>query len=155
MTGEFAIATHALVYLHHVGRTASSEELADNICTNAARVRKVMAPLVRVGLVVSHAGAEGGYLLGRDADSITLRDVADALGATIVARGWRSGDVDRDCLVSSGMAGYLDDLCAHLDEACRRELEETSIGDVSRTLETRWESCAPQVRDPSDGTTAS
>ena len=45
MTSEFAIAVHALVYLNHKGETVSSEALAENICTNPARVRKVMAKL--------------------------------------------------------------------------------------------------------------
>ena len=39
MTSEFTVAIHGLVYLHHRGETASSEVLAQNICTNPARVR--------------------------------------------------------------------------------------------------------------------
>ena len=44
MTAEFPVAVHALVYLLHTGDVTSSEKLSDNICTNPARVRKVMAP---------------------------------------------------------------------------------------------------------------
>ena len=47
MTSEFAIAVHALVFLNHKGETLSSDALADNVCTNPARVRKVMAPEIR------------------------------------------------------------------------------------------------------------
>ena len=60
MTGEYAVAVHALVYLYHRGTTVSSEVLAKNICTNPARVRKVMAKLKRGGLVTTREGSEGG-----------------------------------------------------------------------------------------------
>ena len=49
MTSEFGIAVHAMVFLHHKGDMVSSEVLAENICTNPARVRKVMAKLKRGG----------------------------------------------------------------------------------------------------------
>ena len=39
MTAEFALAVHGLVYLYHRGEMVTSEELAQNICTNPARVR--------------------------------------------------------------------------------------------------------------------
>lgn len=41
------------------GDMVSSEVLAENICTNPARVRKVMAQLKRAGLVETHEGAVG------------------------------------------------------------------------------------------------
>lgn len=47
MKSDFSVAVHALVYLSVKGCTLSSDALADNICTNAARVRKVMARLKR------------------------------------------------------------------------------------------------------------
>ena len=47
MTGAFSLAVHALVYLNHKATTLSSEMLAENICTNPARIRKVMSQLKR------------------------------------------------------------------------------------------------------------
>ena len=49
MTSEFGMAVHALTFLNHKGEMVSSEVLAENICTNPARVRKVMAKLKRAG----------------------------------------------------------------------------------------------------------
>ena len=34
MNSSFSIAVHALVYLNHMERVLSSEELARNVCTN-------------------------------------------------------------------------------------------------------------------------
>lgn len=59
MTGEYTIAVHALVYLNHMGTMLSSEKMASNICTNPARVRKVLAKLKRAGLVETREGSEG------------------------------------------------------------------------------------------------
>ena len=39
MDSSFNLAVHALVCLSHSGRSLSSEELAENICTNPTRVR--------------------------------------------------------------------------------------------------------------------
>ena len=43
MNSDFCVAVHGMVYLYHKKCQLSSDELADNICTNPARVRKVMA----------------------------------------------------------------------------------------------------------------
>ena len=53
MNGLFCVAVHALIYLDKRGCLLSSEELAANICTNPARVRKVMAKLKKAGLVTT------------------------------------------------------------------------------------------------------
>ena len=37
MTSDYCVAVHALVYLNHKAKVLSSEELAENICTNPAR----------------------------------------------------------------------------------------------------------------------
>ena len=60
MNSDFIVAVHALVYLNHKADIVSSEALAKNICTNAARVRKVMAPLKRAGFVTTREGNVGG-----------------------------------------------------------------------------------------------
>ena len=43
LNSDFCVAVHGLVYLKHKNDMVPSEELAKNICTNPARVRKVMA----------------------------------------------------------------------------------------------------------------
>ena len=101
MNGDHSLAVHALVYLDHRATHLPSQILAENICTNAARVRKVMRPLASAGLIATKEGAEGGYALARPAAEITLRAVAEAIGTTFVKVNWTPGDVHEDCLVSS------------------------------------------------------
>lgn len=134
MTGAFSLAVHALVYLNHKGTTLSSEALAENICTNPARVRKVMAMLKRAGLVAAQEGAEGGYTFTGDPAAVTLARVARAVDARFVAASWHSGREDMDCLVASGMAAIMDGIYAGLDQSCLDRLEHITIRQIDRQI---------------------
>lgn len=134
MTGEFAVAVHALVYLNHKNRTISSEELADNVCTNAARIRKVMVKLKKAGIIYTKEGLEGGYHIARNPDEISLRQISEAVGTEFVGTGWRSGNEDMDCLIASGMAKIMDEIYENLDETCKVRLENIFISDIDQRI---------------------
>ena len=59
MDSSFNLAVHALVCLSHSGRSLSSEALAENICTNPTRVRRVLAGLKKAGMVETREGLDG------------------------------------------------------------------------------------------------
>ena len=134
MTAEFIVATHSLVYLNHKGDYRSSEEIAENVCTNPARVRKVMVKLKRAGLVETHAGFVGGYRFAKDPARVTLNAVFYAVGKHIVKMTWRSGSPDMDCPIATGMRPFMDALFASLDDCCAQRLDETTIADIDRAL---------------------
>ena len=69
MDSSFNLAVHALVCLSHSGRSLSSEALAENICTNPTRVRRVLAGLKKVGMVETREGLDGGYRLTAPGDA--------------------------------------------------------------------------------------
>ena len=73
MDSSFNLAVHALVCLSHSGRSLSSEALAENICTNPTRVRRVLAGLKKAGMVETREGCDGGYRLTADPATLTLR----------------------------------------------------------------------------------
>ena len=128
------MAVHALVYLYHRGTTVSSEVLAKNICTNPARVRKIMAQLKKAGLVETREGAEGGYRFTGDPARTTLLQIGDALDARYVCSNWRSGDVDRDCLICSGMGAILDGIYDDLNQACRAQLAAITLDGIDKKI---------------------
>lgn len=134
MNSDFVVAVHALVYLNHKADVVSSEALAENICTNAARVRKVMAPLKRAGLVDTREGSVGGYRFAADPEKTDLRQVADALGTRFVQSSWRSGDTDMECLVASGMADIMDGIFSDLDERCRDRLALVTVSSIDARI---------------------
>ena len=116
MTGEFAVGVHALVFLNHKKTVVSSEMVAENVCTNPARVRKILASLKKAGLVSTKEGLDGGYQFSADASKVNLCMIADAL--------------EKNCLIASGMAGLLDGLYQQLDQKCREELKHITIADL-------------------------
>jgi Rrf2 family protein len=74
---QFAVAVHALTYLAGVEQTraVSSDELAASINASPVYVRRVLTPLRESGLVASHPGAHGGWVLTRPSHLITLAEV--------------------------------------------------------------------------------
>ena len=134
MTSEFTVAVHALVYLHHKNTTLASEALAENVCTNPARIRKVMASLKRKGLICTKEGMNGGYQMAKEASDITLAQVGEALNAAMVKTTWHSGDPHMECMIASGMAGVIDGLTEDLNNLCFKHLEGITIQDVEDKL---------------------
>ena len=134
MDSSFNLAVHALVCLSHSGRSLSSDALAENICTNPTRVRRVLAGLKKAGLVETREGSDGGYRLCADPASLSLRQVAEAVNARFVDCAWRSGDIDRDCAICSGMAGVMDALYRQLNEQCAAYLLRLTVADIEKEL---------------------
>lgn len=143
LTSEFCVAVHALVYLNHKAATLSSDELAENICTHPARVRKVMARLKKAGLVQTKEGVDGGYLFVLDPAAVTLRQIGEAVGAQYVSAAWRSGSTDMECLVASGMAEMMDDIFGGLNETCKQQLNQITILDIDRKIFTNHQEAYP------------
>lgn len=130
MNSDFIVAVHALVFLNHKQGVVSSEALAENVCTNAARVRKVMAPLKRAGLVETREGNEGGYRFAADPVGTDLASIAEALDVRFVEARWHSGDADKECLVASGMGGIMEGIFADLDDCCRERLKRVTVASI-------------------------
>lgn len=134
MTSEFNVAVHALACLNHKNRTMSSEELAENICTNPARVRKVMAMLKKGGLVVTKEGIDGGYSIAAPADQITLSQISEATNVCFVSASWKSGDIKKECLIASGMGKIMEDIYGDLDRLCKERLQNITIHDIDKKI---------------------
>ena len=132
MDSSFNLAVHALVCLSHSGRSLSSEALAENICTNPTRVRRVLAGLKKAG-----GGGSRVYPLTADPASLSLRQVAEAVNTRFVDCAWHSGDIDRDCAICSGMAGVMDTLYRNMNEECAAYLSHITITDIETQLFTQ------------------
>ena len=134
MNSDFCVAVHALVYLNHKAAVLSSEELAGNICTNAARVRKVTARLKRAGLLATKEGSEGGCRFDADPAAVSLCDVARALEVRFVDTGWHSGSQDCDCHISANMGPLMDSVLDDLNALCLARLGQITIADLDAQL---------------------
>ncbi|HJC56875.1 MAG TPA: Rrf2 family transcriptional regulator [Candidatus Eisenbergiella intestinipullorum] len=149
MNSNFCVAVHGLIYLYFCQSTVSSEELAKHVCTNPARVRKVMLMLKKQGLVQTREGKDGGYRCGTEAGEITLAQIAEAT-ETHFAEGFRTGkgcagkeggeglaqlaDLDRDCLNASGMAQVMQELYEQMDALCMERLGRITVAHLEARL---------------------
>lgn len=131
MTAEFTLAVHALVCLVHKGCIVSSTALAENICTNPARVRKVMSKLRKAGLIASHKGQGSGYAALSHTGLVTLDAVLRAVQEQPLEMNWRSGDLDKECLIASGMGAVMSGIYTTLNDACYAELSRITIQSVN------------------------
>ena len=136
MNSDFCVAVHALVYLnHHKPKICSSEELAENICTHPARVRRILTKLNKRNLLETiKSGPKGGYLFTGNPDKISLADIAEALNVTYVEPSWHSGNTDMECLIASGMGSLMDSVFADLNELCKARLKKLTIAQIDNSL---------------------
>lgn len=77
---RFKVAVHALVWIASSGGLLSSAMIASRVDTHATFMRRVMHSLATAGIVVSKGGREGGYLLSKQAENITLAEIYEAVG---------------------------------------------------------------------------
>lgn len=140
MSSDFMIAIHALAYLKIHERQVSSEELAQNMCVNPVRVRKVMAALNKAEIISTRKGIDGGYSFSRPDEKITLAMIYDALSIQMFNTSWRSGDVNMNCMISSGMSQLMDGVYADMEKSCRATLTTMTLHDVVDQLEAIRES---------------
>ncbi|MGG3737794.1 RrF2 family transcriptional regulator [Aeribacillus pallidus] len=89
---RFKIAVHAIVWLAKSGSILSSAMIANQVDSHATFMRRVMQSLVAAGIVESKGGREGGYILRKPADQITLGEIYSA-----VSTGPVEPDFDIDC----------------------------------------------------------
>ncbi|WP_353053499.1 RrF2 family transcriptional regulator [Bacillus thuringiensis] len=131
MNSEFIIAVHCLVYLNHVpGNMASSEQLADNVCVNAVRVRKVMRMLKKSGLVSTKEGLTGGYIFKHNPKEVTLGEIYELTSTSSLSSNWRSGNLDKDCVISSGIGEVMTEIFTEGDKRYKLFLDQLSLQDI-------------------------
>ena len=134
MTSDFAIAVHALVFLNHRQTSLSSEQIAENVCTHPVRIRRVLAKLKKADLIETREGQNGGYAFHKNANQVSLQQIAAALKETAVNVKLRTGDLDMDCAVASGMAAIMDNVYDHLNRACTDYLSTITIDMIDKNL---------------------
>ena len=47
---------------------------------------------------------------------------------------WRSGNVNMECLIASGMGDIMDGVYERLDEVCKEELNKITIKDIDSKI---------------------
>lgn len=95
-------ADYALMAMKHLAQkrdaaSASAREIAEQYDIPIELMAKVLQRLVRTGLLTSHQGTRGGYLLSRPSTTISVADVIQAIDGpvTVTACSTENNDCDQ------------------------------------------------------------
>jgi len=114
---------------------STSNTLASGLDAKPSLVRKLIAPLMQKNILVSSEGYQGGYRLGRPADSIYLSEIYLAVTPDKKIWGTRE-DIPAACFISSNMGEWSAKLCKEAEGALLGVLGERSVQDAISELVT-------------------
>lgn len=108
------------------GAPVKAEDLAQRQGISVSFLENIIGDLRRAGIVMSRRGRNGGHVLARPADTITVADVMRAeTGNLADIHGQRPEDVQY-----SGAAEHLTDVWVSARAAYREVLESVTLADV-------------------------
>ena len=128
--GWFALAAHALALLARSPEGYPSAYLAGSVNTHPVFLRRVLARLVRAGLVETREGRDGGYCLARAADRITLAEVYRLMRAEGPLPP-SPAEPNPLCEVGSGIRAALGEVASRAEDRLVRELEQHTVAELS------------------------
>lgn len=137
---RFAVATHILVALAHLpeqlgldNRVVRSEIIGGSVNTHPVVIRKIVARLVKAGLVISHAGKGGGLELARRPEKITLADVYRAMDEEPVFV-FKENKPNPACPVGSSIVRVLSPVFDDVEKRIETHLHRTTVRDLVQKL---------------------
>ena len=131
---------HCCVVLSQAERPVPSARLAELHGVSKTYLAKHLQSLARAGLVQPAEGRDGGYVLTRAADRITVLDVVQAVDSEDPA--FRCTEIRQQgvlaappeaCRSACGIAKVM----ADAEKAWRASLSGTTIADLAATFDTR------------------
>jgi Rrf2 family protein len=138
---QLAVATHILTILAigpdgEAPKSARvcSETIAHSIDTNPVVVRRIVAKLVKVGLVISQAGKGGGLSLACKPENISLLQVYDALGDEM-ASPFKPHTPNQSCPTGVNMVRVLHGVFTEVEDGVRKTLESLTVADMVRAIQ--------------------
>ena len=93
-----------------------------------------MAKLHKAGLISASEGKGSGYLISKSGGRTSLLQVLHALSERPVNQKWRSGEINRPCQISSGMAEVMDEVYSEMNRCCCDYLATRTISDIDGRL---------------------
>ncbi|MFI5272610.1 MAG: RrF2 family transcriptional regulator [Ktedonobacterales bacterium] len=127
---SFPIAVQTLVYLARArDDVCPSAEIAGRLGAHAVYLRRVVAQLVRAGLVEAREGRDGGYRLARPADHITLADVFRALQPS-TACDTKEAAPRRGPMLDPGMQAALSRVMGQAERRALDVMQQHTLADL-------------------------
>jgi Rrf2 family protein len=126
--GNYSVRAVLDLSIHHRSGRRKAHEIATSMRIPEKYLARILADLVRSGLISATAGREGGYELGRPPSQICLLDVVDAAEGKIELR---------ECVLRGIPCGEGDTCAVHdawstAQEAMMRQLRRTTFAEIVR-----------------------
>jgi len=109
---SFGLVIQALVIMAKKGNTCSSCEIAELLASEATQLRRILVKLTRENILVTREGRDGGYMLNKKPEDLTLAEIYQAL------------EVGESCHKAVNDTIGIDDFGAQMKLACGDVLEE-------------------------------
>ena len=132
MSGLIKMSEAAVLAFHSMIAVASQEnrmvtnaEIASSLNASEAHLSKVMQRLVKAGYVKSIRGPHGGFVLGKRAEEITLRDIYELFEGNMT---------HAVCLLETPVCGnncVFGELLAQVDDMVSGYMTNTTLRDAS------------------------
>lgn len=111
----------------HVGETTTAPELAEATALPLPTVAKTLKQLAKSGVIESHRGAGGGYMLDRKPEAVSVAQIISALDGPVALTACVDGsegscDVEDQC----PMRGHWDPI----NMAVKTALDSISLADI-------------------------
>lgn len=121
---------HALLHMAEQDAPMTSEALGKCLGTNPVVVRRTMGYLRKAGLVTSDRGRAGGWRIGADLSTVSLRRLHEALGEPAVfAIGNRNETPG--CLVEQSVNAALESAFAEAEALLLERFSEITLADLA------------------------
>jgi DNA-binding IscR family transcriptional regulator len=132
---RFAISLHILTLLDKAGEELmSSEYIAGSININPVLVRKELINLRNCGFVTSKEGKNGGSLLAKSADKVTLAEIYIAVRQNNLL-GVSKNTPNPHCPVGKQINSRLNSLYDSTEQVLIRELSGKTLAEFSREFD--------------------
>src|SRR4051794_1755661 len=127
---QFSIAVHIMAGLAYgCGKDITSATLAGSVNTSPSFVRRILAKLSKAGLVETATGKAGACWLAKDAKTISLLDIYQAVDAP-KAIAIHSYKEQKGCPVSCQIKHALERALGKTQKAMEASLKNISLAEI-------------------------
>jgi len=140
LTTEYGI--HSLIFLATQPRDRYTllEDIAAAFPFSRTYLQKVCQTLARKGVLIAHRGVQGGYLLARPPESVTLREIVEVLedtsGIYRCLAYKRQCDFQGDCTISTIFQEIEDTIYASLEKITLADLVRNTRKQIAQMKKT-------------------
>lgn len=127
--GRYAVMAVTDLVLNSQGKPMPLLGIASRQNVSLPYLEQIFAKLKRAGLVTSARGPGGGYLLARDADTITIAHILDAVGESV--KSTRCAQPQLGGCVTKGVYCLSHHLWQELGDHIYGFLDSISLADVA------------------------